>query len=204
MVQKNRAGRLPSEFSVAWVSEGNFITESLCAILKIVQRIRRSSMLNGSPPYLRMLKNKIIPLDPSYLHELEVLRAMIRQEDYQESGWSGSWTKERYQDLKEKHPDALMVFETELRIEKERERHRRETFERLMPSAYIERKKRELPDSVEKDKYLRKLRNLKWLMIASDLGNMGYGGGIALGGLRNGYPEAYEAFKEELDLDRED
>ena len=127
------------------------------------------------------------------------VRAMLRQGDRQgNSGWGGSWTKERYQNLKEKHPDALMVFQTELWVEKERERHRRETFDRLMPSAYIERQSRELPDSEEKDEYLRKLRNLKWLMIASGLGGLGYGGGIALGGLRNSYPEAYEAFEEEL------
>jgi hypothetical protein len=150
-------------------------------------------------PYLRMLKKKLVPLDPSYLHELEVLRAMLRQEDYQgDSGWGGSWTKERYRDLKEKHPEALMVFETELRLEKEKDRHRRETFDRLMPSPYIEQKRRELPDSEEKDKYLKKLRNLKWLMIASALGGVGYGGGIALGGLRNSFPEACEAFEEEV------
>jgi hypothetical protein len=150
-------------------------------------------------PYLRVLKNKIIPLDPYYLHELEVLRAMLRQEDRQgDSGWGGSWTKERFQDLKEKHPEALMIFETELRIEKDREQYRKETFERLTPSPYIEQRSRHLPDSEEKDKYLSKLRNLKWLMIASRTGSVGYAGGIALGGLRNSYPEAYEAFEGEL------
>lgn len=149
--------------------------------------------------YIRVMKHKLVPLDPLYIHELMVLRAMVRQEDSQgDSGWGGSWTKERYRSLKEKHLDALMVFQTELRLEKERERHRRETFDRLMPSAYIERKKRELLDSEEKDKYIRKLRNLKWLMITSKLGGVGYGGGIALGGLRNSYPEAYERFQEEL------
>ncbi len=154
--------------------------------------------MSGSP-YLRMLKNKIVPLDPYYLHELEVLRAMLRQEDYQgDSGWGGSWTKERFQNLKDKHPEALMVFENEIRLEKERERHRRETFDRLMPSSYIEQKRRELPDSEEKDKDLRKLRRLKWLIIASRLGGVDYGGGIALGGLRNSFPEACEAFEEEL------
>ncbi len=150
-------------------------------------------------PYLRMLKNKLVPLNPLYLHELEVLRTMLRQEDYQgDSGWGGSWTKERFQNLKEKHPEALMVFETELRLEKESERHRNETFQRLMPSPYIERQSRELPDSEDKEKRLRKLRDLKWLMIASRLGNVGYGGGIALGNFRNGYPEAYKSFKDEL------
>jgi hypothetical protein len=154
-------------------------------------------VINGSP-YLRVLKNKIVPLDTSYLHELEVLRAMLRQEEYQgDSGWGGSWTKERYQNLKEKHPDALMVFETELKLEKQSERHRREIFDRLMPSSYIQRQK-ELPDSEEKEKYLKKIRNLKWLMIASRLGNVGFTGGIALRGLRNSYPEAHKAFEEEL------
>ena len=150
-------------------------------------------------PYLRNLKNKFIPLDPYYLHELEVLRAMLRQEDRQgDSGWGGSWSKERFQDLKEEHPEALMIFETELRIEKEWGQHRKETFERLMPSPYIEKHSRDFPDSEEKDKYLRKLRNLKWLMIASRLGGVGYGGGIALTGLKNSYPEAYEVFEEEM------
>ena len=122
-------------------------------------------------PFLRVMKNKLVPLDPSYIHELETLRAMLRQEDRQrDSGWGGSWTKERYQDLIEKHPEALMVFESELRVEKEREQHRKETFERLMPSAYIERRRRKLPDSEDTEKHLRTLRNLKWLMISSRVG----------------------------------
>ena len=156
-------------------------------------------MTMGGSPYLRMLKNKTIPLDPYYLHELEVLRAMVRQEDrLGDSGWGGSWTKERFQNLKEKHPEAHMVFETELRSEKERVGHRSETCERLMPSPYIERQSTKLPDSEEKEKYLRKLRNLKWLMICSRLGRVGYAGGVALTNFRNGHPEAYEAFEEEL------
>jgi hypothetical protein len=150
-------------------------------------------------PYLKMLKNKIVPLDPHYLHELEVLRVMLRQEDRQgDSGWGGSWTKERYRTLKEKHPDALMVLEMELRVEKEKEQHRRETFGRLMPSPYIEQLRRDLPDCEDKEKYLRKLRNLKWLMIASRLGGVSYTGGMALTNFRNGYPRAYEAFELEF------
>ena len=35
-------------------------------------------------------------------------------------GLGGSWTKERYRSLREKHSEALMVFEAELRIEKKR------------------------------------------------------------------------------------
>ena len=70
---------------------------------------------------------------------------------------------------------------------------RRATFERLMPSPYIE-EMRKLPDYEGKNEYLRDLRNLKWLMIASRrLGGTGYGGGILLRGLSDKYPEAYEA-----------
>ncbi len=152
----------------------------------------------GESPYLRMLKNKRVPLDSSYLHEMEVLRAMLRQENRQgDSGWGGSWTGERFQNLKEKHPEALMVFETELRLEKKKEKHKRETFDRLMPSPYIERQK-ELPNSEDKEKRLRKLRNLKRLMVAFRLGGVGYAGGIALTNFKNSFPEAYEVFKEEL------
>jgi hypothetical protein len=76
---------------------------------------------------------------------------------------------------------------------------RRKIFERLMPSPYIEQMKRELPDSTEKNEYLRDLRNLKWLMIASSkLGGTGYGGGILLRGLGDRYPEAHDAFEREL------
>ncbi len=58
-----------------------------------------------------MLKNKLVPLDPNYLHELKILRAMVRQEDRQgDSGWGGSWTKERCRSLKEKHPEAFITF----------------------------------------------------------------------------------------------
>ena len=153
----------------------------------------------GGSPYLRMLKNKIVPLDSYYLHEMEVLRAMLWKGDRQgDSGWGGSWTKGRVQNLKDKHPEALMVFEAELRVEKQKQEHRREIFGRLMPSQYIERKSRELPDSEDKEKYLRKLRNFKWLMVSSRLGGVGYAGGIALAGLRSSYPEAYEAFEGEL------
>ncbi len=71
---------------------------------------------------MRAMKNKIVPLDPLYLHGLKVLRTMVRQEERQDdSGWGGSWTKERYRNLKEKHPEALMVFERELRLEKQKE-----------------------------------------------------------------------------------
>ncbi len=50
---------------------------------------------------------------------------MVRQEVRQRDiDWAGSWKKKRYQDLKDKHPEALMAFEAELRWENEREQLR--------------------------------------------------------------------------------
>jgi hypothetical protein len=41
------------------------------------------------------IKNKRPEPDPQYVYELDVLRAMIRQEDRQgDIGWGGTWTKE--------------------------------------------------------------------------------------------------------------
>ncbi len=41
-------------------------------------------------PFLRVMKNKLVEADPRYVHELEVLRAMLRQEDRQgDSAWDG-------------------------------------------------------------------------------------------------------------------
>jgi hypothetical protein len=154
-------------------------------------------VINGSP-YIRAMKNKIIPLDPNYLHELEVLRAMVRQEDRQgNEGWGGSWTKERYKSLKEKHPEALRAFEMELRLEKEKEERRRETLRKYEHSPYIE----ELegwPDSKEKDSYLKDLKRLRYLMIHSKLGYGSYPSGLAMTNLRNRYPQAYETLNKEL------
>jgi hypothetical protein len=47
---------------------------------------------------------------------------------------------------------------------------------------------------------LRKLRNLKWLMISSRLGAWATSGALRRRVLRNSYPEAYEVFEEELDV----
>ena len=149
--------------------------------------------MSGSP-YLRMLKNKLVPLDPNYLHELEVLRAMVRQGN---SGWGGSWTKERYKSLKEKHPEALMAFETELRLEREKEELRRETLRKYEHSPYIEEVEG-CPESKEKDSYLKDLKRLRYLMIHSKLGYGSYPSGLAMTNLRNRYPQAYEAFNKEL------
>jgi hypothetical protein len=124
---------------------------------------------------------------------------MVRQEDRQgDIGWGGSWTKERYQDLKDKHPEALMAFEAELRWENEREQLRQETLEKYRPSPYIEEVE-EWPVSPEKDHYLEALKQLRHLMILFRLGYEDQPMSYAFTTLRNRYPEAYETFEKELE-----
>ena len=53
--------------------------------------------------FLGAMKKKLVPLRPGYVHELEVLGAMLKQEDRQgDSGWGGAWAEERYRDLSDR------------------------------------------------------------------------------------------------------
>jgi hypothetical protein len=146
-----------------------------------------------------VVKNKRPEPNPQYVHELDVLRAMARQEDRQgEVGWGGTWTKERYYRLKQKHPEALMAFEAELRWEKNKEEHRKETLEKYRYSSYIEEVEG-WPDSEAKDSYLRDLNRLRDVMIHSK--KLGYGGfamGMIYVKLKNRHLEAHNAFQKEL------
>lgn len=159
----------------------------------------RSALMDGSP-YLRMLKNEHVNVDPSYIQELEILEAMFRKEDrsWSDSSWRGEWTKERYRELREKYPDAYEAFESELWAEKGRDQSKIKTRRTLVPSPYIERMKKELPDSEEKERYLKELRSFKNAMIHMRLGY----GSQAMSYLpvdwKSRHPEAYEAFQEEL------
>ncbi len=66
-------------------------------------------------PYIRWVRNKDAEPDQQYVYELNVLRAMVRQEDRPgDVGWGGTWTRERYQRLKDKRPEAVLAFEAEL------------------------------------------------------------------------------------------
>jgi len=152
-------------------------------------------------PYIRYVKNKYPPPDPDYVYELNVLRAMMRQEDRQEDvGWGGlTWTWERYQRLKGKHPEAVMAFEAELRWEKERERLRQQNLERYgCPSPYIQEVEG-WPESEARNQYLKDLRRLRDVMVHSKVGYIGYAGGAILGRLKSRYPEAHEVFRKELE-----
>jgi hypothetical protein len=151
-------------------------------------------------PYIRWVKNKQPEPDPNYVHDLVVLRAMVRQEDRQaDAGWGGTWSKERYQKLRDKHPEALMAFEAELRWEREEEQLQRETLEKHRYSSYIAEAEG-WPDSEGKDEYLRDLKRLKDVMIHSKkLGYGSYAMGMIYGKLKYKYPKAHEAFDRELE-----
>ncbi len=118
-------------------------------------------------------------------------------------GSSGSWVNERYLNLKEKHPEAVMAFEAELREEKERQRLRQETkrqktLDKHRQSAYLREKMERLLESEDGERQLRGLMRLRDLMIQT---KMGYGSqvtGYYKANLRDKYPNAYEAFEEEL------
>jgi hypothetical protein len=157
-----------------------------------------SSAVNESP-YIRFVRNKRPEPDPNYIYELNVLRAMVRQEDYQgDIGWGGTWTKERYQRLRDKHPEALMAFEAEIRWEREEQQLRRETFERYRDSPYLEEQGRAYPENPDKERYLEKIGRLRYLMILKKLGYVDRMIAMAFTNLRNAYPEAHEAFEKEL------
>ena len=71
-------------------------------------------------PYIRKIKDDL-ESNFQYIHDLEMLRAIIRQSQRTGNyGSSGSWINERYLNLKEKYPEAVIAFKAELREEKER------------------------------------------------------------------------------------
>jgi hypothetical protein len=154
----------------------------------------RGALMNGSP-YLRMLKNKHFSVEPSYLQELEILEAMVRTEDrsWSDSSWRGEWTKERYRELRERYPEAYEAFERKLWAEKGRDQREIKTRRNLVPSLYIERKRGVLSNSEEKA-----LRRAKDAMIDMRLGYGSQAMSYLLVDWKNGHPEAYEAFEEEL------
>ena len=157
-------------------------------------------MIFHESPYIKWVKNKHPQPDPHYVYELNVLRAMVRQEDRQgDIGWGGTWTKERYQALKERHPEPLMAFRAELRWEKEKERLRQESLERYgCPSPYIEEVEG-WPESELRKHYLRDLKQLRDVMVHSKVGYIGFAGGAILWRLKSKYPEAHDVLRRELE-----
>ena len=152
-------------------------------------------------PYIRKIKESLEP-DFQYIHDLEMLRAIIRNSERTGNyGSRGSWVNERYLNLKEKHPDAVMAFEAELTEEKElqqvlKETKWQETLERHRQSPYLREQMEELLETDEKQ--LRELMMLRDLMINLKKGLGSEAMGYMRTSLRNKYPLAYEAFEEEL------
>ncbi len=138
--------------------------------------------------------------DPQHLQELEILRAMVRKEDrsWSDSSWGGEMTKERYRQLRERHPEAYEAFESELWAEKGRDQSKIRTRRNLEPSPHIEQLSRDLPDSEEKERYLGALRRAKDAMIDMQLGYGSQAMSYLLANWRRKHPEAHDAFKEEL------
>ncbi len=153
-------------------------------------------------PYIRKIKDEL--LEPNYqlIHDLELLRAIIRQSERTGNyGSRGSWINERYLNLKEKYPEAVLAFETDLEEEKERQRLRKEikwqqNLEKHKQSPYLREKMEQLLESDEKQ--LRELMRLREMMIELKKGYGGQAMAYLKASLRNKYPEAYEAFQEEL------
>lgn len=148
-------------------------------------------------PYLERIRGGP---DPQHLQELEILRAMVRKEDrsWSDSSWLGEMSKEGYQQLRERHLQAYEAFVSELWEEKGRYQSRIKTRRDLVPSPYIEQMARKLPDSEEKEKYLKGLRRAKDAMIDMKLGYGSQAMSYLIADWKDRYPEAYEAFEEEL------
>jgi hypothetical protein len=117
--------------------------------------------LSEQSPYIGKIKDESLEPDFRHIHDLELLRAIIRQSERTgDYGSIGSWFNERYLDLKEKHPEAVTAFEAELREEKERQRlrqetKRRETLDKHRQSPYLREKMEQLSESEEGERQLR-------------------------------------------------
>lgn len=157
-------------------------------------------------PHIGKIRDESLEPDFRRIHDLELLRAIIRQSERTgDYGPSGSWINERYLDLKEKHPEAVIAFEAEIREEKERQRLRREakwqeTLEKHERSPYLREKMGRLSESEEGERQLRGLMRLRDLMIQTKMGYGSQATGYYKANLRDKYPEAYEAFEKELGL----
>ncbi len=159
-------------------------------------------------PYIRKIKDELLEPDFQYIHDLEMLRAIVRQSERTGNyGSIGSWVNERYLNLKEKYPEAVIAFKAELEEEKEiqrirQETKRQETLEKHKQSPYLREKIEQLSESEseERERQLRELVRLRDMMIHSK--KLGYGGqamAYLKASLRDKYPEAYETFKKELE-----
>lgn len=124
--------------------------------------------------------------EPEYMNDLRILRRFVQ---------NGSFGYRElkdvvFQTLKTRYPEAYSAFG------RERER---EVLGRYARSPYIEQQRRTYPGNPDKDNYLRSLERLRHVMI---LFKLGYGSkemAMKLVNSKNRYPEAHDAFEEELE-----
>jgi len=123
--------------------------------------------------------------EAEYLADLRILRRFVHNGSF---GYRES-DDVVFQTLKTRYPEAYSAFG------RERER---EVSERYEHSPYIEEQRRTYPNNPDKDKYLKSLERLRHVMLLSRLGYGSREMAMKLVNAKNRYPEAHEAFKEEL------
>src|SRR5215203_5254390 len=126
------------------------------------------------------------PEEPEYLNDLRILRRFVQNGSF---GYHQS-DDVVFQRLKTRYPRAYSAFGEE---------RRGETLQKYQRSPYIEGQKKTYPDNPDKDDYLKSLERLRHVLI---LFKLGYGSReMAMLRVNSGkrLPEAYEAFKKELE-----
>ena len=124
--------------------------------------------------------------EPEYINDLRILRRFVQ---------NGSFGYRQSRDvifhtLKTHYPEAYSEFGEE---------RRRETLEGYEVSPYIEEQKKTYPNNPDKDDYIKALGRLRHVMILLKLGYGSREMAMAFTNGKNGYPEAHEAFEEELE-----
>ncbi len=124
--------------------------------------------------------------EPEYLSDLRILRRFVRNGSF---GYHQS-DDVVFQTLKNRYPEAYAAFGEE---------RKQGVLERYDRSAYIEEQRRTYPNNLDKDNYLKSLERLRHVMILFKLGCGSREMAMKRVNSSRRYPEAYEAFKEELE-----
>ncbi len=134
-------------------------------------------------PYLKKeIKNHP---EPEYLNDLRILRRFIQSGSF---GYRAS-KNVVFLRLKNRYPEAYTAIGEE---------RKQEVLEKYQDSPYIDCQIRTYPNNPDKPDYLKSLKRLRHVMI---LFKLGYGSremNMLRVNSRRQYPEAFEAFEEEL------
>lgn len=124
--------------------------------------------------------------EAEYLSDLRILRRFVRNGSF---GYRES-KDAVFQTLKARYPQAYYAFGRE---------RKREVLEKYEHSPYIELQARTYPNNPDKDDYLKALERLRNVMILFELGYGSREMAMLKVNSRRRYPEAFEAFKGELE-----